>query len=1028
MKRLFKNISVFLNTVFAWPGRSKRSFKTIGFAISCALAIVASMVVLILWSVHPKVALFVDSVTLKSASEITVGRNSGICYSNLPHECMTISNTSKGYKWQIDENLKDSLPYFKINNNNPNLHLLDNSSNYVVNVDGDSLRCDDIYDAWESFKEQQYVLARNLVAYTILCKENVTAQDSAKANAVMRDKSLRSFFNKKDGDISLVILDRKTYLRNDTATVGYNFCDSVSIDNCKIQFYSITDYSYKDNDDDEDYFRIDGVNYVMKPIVKLTSWGAGHVMLRKNQQGGVVICFPKGLGFVGSMDSVRIQAEKVGGNLSVKQQEDVIPTSNDLYLPQLSALASQDICSIRTDSATGGMFICDNSKDSFEVINYSTFMPKLNKVELVSNANAKINTRVGSIDANFLLSYFVVPFVVYLVLLTLILYKWSVFRLQKYERFSFSNTKQIKTHPKYLALLLTIALFYCFCKVLIAFKLSYTFPYFEKMTGITTVSISLLLLVAFTMSVLLNSQFVFRALAADMQFLGNSGKKVWSFATRRWVAWAVVVLLTISVGWVLLMFDRDVSQGMLDSYLKQEVYSLKVWKWTGIVGINDTHRSVPYTLFLVEFVLLAVWFILNIVPLNAVLKCVRNIKSFGQYLRNLRFVVLLIKIIMYFFSKIVTYIKDTVSKLYVAINKHCSFAGKCISYLYVPCLGLGLALRRLLPWHFVLLVLLAVVGSVAGNFGTAFITLGVVFGLSHALTSDEFESPADIGGYPRSVIIWKMFIVTLIYIAFAMFADHGYMTNYLGFIMALISFYFLFDRYNIPDPKDDDNDRTEKNWLLVLSVIIVAFIVFMPSLCRIVFSTQDVNYSRMSRRMMLYSDFVHQRDEGYRYSDSDAEFMVIMNHYMQHSEGGDPLSNDNHFLHQSVSSGQSPVVLNDLSVPIAFIGSYGVFKATVIYFLLLLCLVMLVMYYSTSFVKGNASWDQMLFFPSIQWRMLAMFMWLGTSMYIYLSYLGLLPFTGRLNPGFGVDSVGEALETSFLLAFMSVMTIKKSNE
>lgn len=51
-------------------------------------------------------------------------------------------------------------------------------------------------------------------------------------------------------------------------------------------------------------------------------------------------------------------------------------------------------------------------------------------------------------------------------------------------------------------------------------------------------------------------------------------------------------------------------------------------------------------------------------------------------------------------------------------------------------------------------------------------------------------------------------------------------------------------------------------------------------------------------------------------------------------------------------------------------------------------------------------------------------MWVGTTLYLYISYLGQLPFTGRLNPGFGVDSVGEMLETALLLAFMTATALK----
>jgi hypothetical protein len=55
---------------------------------------------------------------------------------------------------------------------------------------------------------------------------------------------------------------------------------------------------------------------------------------------------------------------------------------------------------------------------------------------------------------------------------------------------------------------------------------------------------------------------------------------------------------------------------------------------------------------------------------------------------------------------------------------------------------------------------------------------------------------------------------------------------------------------------------------------------------------------------------------------------------------------------------------------------------------------------------------------------LAVLMWVGTSVYLYLSYIGMVPFTGRLNPGFGVDSVGEMLESAILLAFMTATALR----
>ena len=57
--------------------------------------------------------------------------------------------------------------------------------------------------------------------------------------------------------------------------------------------------------------------------------------------------------------------------------------------------------------------------------------------------------------------------------------------------------------------------------------------------------------------------------------------------------------------------------------------------------------------------------------------------------------------------------------------------------------------------------------------------------------------------------------------------------------------------------------------------------------------------------------------------------------------------------------------------------------------------------------------------PQLVWRTLAVMMWAGTSIYLYASYIGGVPFTGRLCPGLGVDAVGEAIESTLLLAFMT---------
>ena len=145
---------------------------------------------------------------------------------------------------------------------------------------------------------------------------------------------------------------------------------------------------------------------------------------------------------------------------------------------------------------------------------------------------------------------------------------------------------------------------------------------------------------------------------------------------------------------------------------------------------------------------------------------------------------------------------------------------------------------------------------------------------------------------------------------------------------------------------------------------------------------------------------------------------------MNHSDGHDPLSNETHHLHPSISSGQSPVILNDVSLPSSFLSSYG-HGAYVIYFMLLISLLYLVITFS---LTGTTFGETTPFDRYSQWRIIAVLMWTGSSLYLFMSYYGVLPFTGRLNPGFGVDAVGEALESCILLAFMSATTFMNKEQ
>ena len=181
------------------------------------------------------------------------------------------------------------------------------------------------------------------------------------------------------------------------------------------------------------------------------------------------------------------------------------------------------------------------------------------------------------------------------------------------------------------------------------------------------------------------------------------------------------------------------------------------------------------------------------------------------------------------------------------------------------------------------------------------------------------------------------------------------------------------------------------------------------------YDVNEVSYDRTARRFELFSQFDKYLNSGYRYAVADAEFMTVLTHYMYNTSGSDPLSPEKHPLHPSVSSGQSPVVVNDVAVPSSFFGSYG-FLAYILFFGLIVMLCCIVVWHNMKMPEISG---RVLSSSQLMWRTLAVMMWAGTSIYLYASYIGGVPFTGRLCPGLGVDAVGEAIESTLLLAFMT---------
>ncbi len=180
---------------------------------------------------------------------------------------------------------------------------------------------------------------------------------------------------------------------------------------------------------------------------------------------------------------------------------------------------------------------------------------------------------------------------------------------------------------------------------------------------------------------------------------------------------------------------------------------------------------------------------------------------------------------------------------------------------------------------------------------------------------------------------------------FPPYADKGYLTNFAGYMVMGIIVCLMVQK----TLSQAQSSQVERNGmthyhkgmrnaiLLVIAALAVFYIWGIPLLLK----ANTIDYNRASRRFLSATQFEKFQDSGYRYAVSDAEFMIVMSHYMFNCDGSDPLSNTEHMLHPSLSAGQSPVILNDVSIQNSFFGTYG-FWAFVVFFALLALLAWLV--------------------------------------------------------------------------------------
>ena len=448
--------------------------------VVCLTLCIVALCVLMLSRIQRRMILSVEGFDLPATEEVTVGRQSGVCFDKIPRHFLQVTRDGDGFTWQVSEEClrSDSLCYFKVNNSNPNLHALHDGQTIDVAVGGEkvSLAVSQLGELM-GHHNSQYVLLRNLL------------EKQHSGQGFIDRRSLRSFLYREKttfayGPWQLVILDGSTTLSGDGQTVGYTTSGHAD-SHCKIQFFRMAEYCFKESGDGG-FFTIDGVSYMAKPVLLTTAWGAGHVMLLA-EGNTTKVRFPKPLTYTEDCDTLMALAGHNSSLLTLQQSDGSMPLDRSLYLPAFSTNVRQEVAHV-------SVFSDSIMVEDHRLATPFLLLPSLQRMD-VDGGVGKVILQVGVINMGFVLSYLWLPLVVFLVVF------FAYPRLVDVNKVNIIGKSEWADRlPWGFRMVVTIAFAYGVGRVMIALKLSWTYPYFEKLTGMTVPSVALMLTLLFCLS------------------------------------------------------------------------------------------------------------------------------------------------------------------------------------------------------------------------------------------------------------------------------------------------------------------------------------------------------------------------------------------------------------------------------------------------------------------------------------------------------------------------------------------------
>ena len=271
----------------------------------------------------------------------------------------------------------------------------------------------------------------------------------------------------------------------------------------------------------------------------------------------------------------------------------------------------------------------------------------------------------------------------------------------------------------------------------------------------------------------------------------------------------------------------------------------------------------------------------------------------------------------------------------------------------------------------------------------------------------------------KSTILWGIPVICII--PAILFSDNGYLITIFGILLALVFVSFL----SVPLRKHALHFYSKLSSFKKIGITLLVAVLLLTGtkyfITNIMQTDEDIEVLTTSdRRFSLFIDFEKYRAIGTRKTEGDTEFFANMAHYGKNAHKSKPvkygLLDQEVDINSNISLPGYPIATNDLNPLVGLIGPLG--KPVVIILFLVWGILLYMPLTKLINAPSRNAYHNINLSGII--RLFAACVLVGSSFYMLMALMGKLPFTGRLIYGLGVDSVAEPIETMVLFILMGL--------